>query len=55
MNIDTSSEYTSSSEIEFLSTDPSEPGLSESEVKKMNRSGTIRPDPRPRGTTRYCP
>ena len=35
MNIDTSSEYTSSSEFEFLSsTDPSEPDLSEREVKK---------------------
>ena len=44
MIIDTSSEYTSSSEFKFLSsTDPSEPGLSEREVKKRTDPALLAP------------
>ena len=48
MNIDTSSEYTSSSVFEFLSsTDPSEPSLSEREVKKRTDPVLLDPIPGP--------
>ena len=46
MNTDTSFEYTSSSEFEFLSsTDPSERGLSEREVKKRTNPALLAPIP----------
>ena len=48
MNINTSFEYTSSSEFEFLwSTDPSEPGLSERQVKKRTDPALLAPIPGP--------
>ena len=53
MNIYTSSEYSSSSEFEVLSsTDPSEPGLSERNVKKTYRSSTLGPNSRPGSAAR---
>ena len=53
MNLDTSSEYSSSSEFDFLSsTDPSELGLSEREIKKTHRPGANGSDPGPGSTTR---
>ena len=46
MNLDSSSEYSSSSEFEFLSsTDPSELGLSEREVKKRTDPALMAPMP----------
>ena len=48
INIDTSSEYTSSFEFEILSsTDPSEPGLSEREFKKCTDPALLAPIPCP--------
>ena len=48
MNIDTSSEYNSSSEFEFLSsTDPSEPDLSERKVTKRTDPALVAPIPGP--------
>ena len=53
MNLDSSSEYSSSSEFEFLSsTEPSELGLSEREIKKTNRSGANGSNTGPGSTTR---
>ena len=53
MNFDSSFEYSSSSEFEFLfSTDPSELGLSFCEIKKRTDPALMVPIPRPEGTTR---
>ena len=48
MNLDSSSEYSSSSEFEFLSsTEPSELGLSEREIKKRTDPALMAPIPGP--------
>ena len=48
MNLSTASELTSSSEFEFLSsTDPSEAGLSEREIRKRTDPDLLAPIPEP--------